>query len=732
MPPPQPPSQSGPPQYPTQHGFAPPPPPPQSGRPSQPQSGPQGYPQQNQGYGQQGYGQQGVPGYPQQMPAGYAPQIQNYAPPPPPPPQSQGGQAPQYPQYPPGYGPNHAFGQSLHNVPVAAAAAPSPGYQSQSRSPPPAAGAPGPAAGGGGNQAGQDMLLGATLGGRYKVEKLLGRGGMGAVYAVKHLNTGESLALKVLNPALASNSQAVERFRTEARAPVRIGTDHVVRIVDADVSAELGDVPYLVMELLDGRDLGTELKRRGALPAGEVVLYLRQVARALDKAHSIGIIHRDLKPANLYLTTRDDGSPLIKILDFGIAKLTDGMSAEMTQDGTIFGTPWYMSPEQARGLASKVGTSADLWALGLIAFRLLTGRNYWTAEGMAALIGQIVYDPMPPPSQMAPHLGPKFDAWFMKACNREIEQRFTTATELVRELAGSLGVSHMVQPTGQWDQQSLSMSGAPGMSMSGMPGGLSISGMPGGVSPQMPMPGGQMPGGQMPGPQQMAGAPQQPMQAAAGGQAPPPPASGTPMSMANASSSGSMSVSGMPMTATPPPGSVSVQTAVPVVSGPASVRPKRSSAASAAIGVMAFVILAGGGLTAWLLLGKRGGDAGPATGGTASAAVSATTAPSAAPPASASAAPTASAAAVATAAPTASASADVPAAPTASASASAAAAAPTGAPTADAAAKAPAHTATAAAGAPPVPGKVDGAAKPAPTGAPKAAPNKPKVGKIKF
>ena len=286
-----------------------------------------------------------------------------------------------------------------------------------------------------------DLAAGTIIAGRYKVQRLLGRGGMGAVYVVQHVNTGETLALKVLHPALANNVQAVERFKTEARAPVRIGTDHVVRIFDADVSAEIGNVPFMVMEMLNGRDLGSELKRRGVLSAGEVVLYLRQVARALDKAHAIGIVHRDLKPANLFVTERDDGTPLIKILDFGIAKLTDGMSAELTQDGTIFGTPWYMSPEQARGHASKVGPPADLWALGLITFRLLTGQNYWTAEGMAGLIGQIVYDPMPPPSQMAPHLGPRFDAWFARACNREQEQRFPTATELVLRLAEALGVS---------------------------------------------------------------------------------------------------------------------------------------------------------------------------------------------------------------------------------------------------------------------------------------------------
>jgi serine/threonine-protein kinase len=286
-----------------------------------------------------------------------------------------------------------------------------------------------------------ELAKGTIIAGRYYVERLLGKGGMGAVYAVHHTNTGEALALKVLNPDVASNPQAVERFRTEARAPVRIGTDHVARVIDADVSQELGGVPFLVMEYLTGRDLNAELKRRGAFPAGEVVLYLRQVARALDRAHALGIVHRDLKPQNLFLTKRDDGSPLVKILDFGIAKLTDNASHELTQDGAVFGTPWYMSPEQARGQTGKISPSTDLWALGLIAFRLLTGRNYWTAEGLAGLIGQILYEPMQPPSQMAPHLGPRFDEWFAKACNRDENARFQSAAELVNQLALALGVA---------------------------------------------------------------------------------------------------------------------------------------------------------------------------------------------------------------------------------------------------------------------------------------------------
>ncbi|AKT43872.1 uncharacterized protein CMC5_081090 [Chondromyces crocatus] len=286
----------------------------------------------------------------------------------------------------------------------------------------------------------QELTTGVLIAGRYQVQRLLGQGGMGAVYGVRHINTSEMLALKLLHPSMSQNAQAVERFRTEARAPVRIGSEHVVRVVDADISQELG-VPFLVMEHLKGRDLGTELKRRGALPAGEVVVYLQQIARALDKAHNLGIVHRDLKPANLFLTFREDGSPCVKILDFGIAKLADGASAELTQDGTIFGTPWFMSPEQARGHATKVGPPADRWALGLIAFRLLTGRNYWKSDSMAALIGEILYEPMQPPSQLAPHLGPRFDAWFARACHREPEQRYQNASVMMAELADALGVS---------------------------------------------------------------------------------------------------------------------------------------------------------------------------------------------------------------------------------------------------------------------------------------------------
>jgi serine/threonine-protein kinase len=319
------------------------------------------------------------------------------------------------------------------------AAAPPAPYPKTERAPTPAATPSAPEKSGGHVPA---VKKGTLINKRYRVEKMIGRGGMGTVYRVKHEYTDEQLALKLLHPALAENDSAVERFRTEARAPVRIQSEHVVRVVDADVCEELGDVPYMVMELLNGRDLRTELKKRGALPAGEVVLYLKQVARALDKAHDKGIVHRDLKPANMHVVKRDDGTPLVKVLDFGIAKLTDDAAQELTMAGQVFGTRWYMAPEQARGDLGKVGPCTDRWALGLIAYQLLTGRNYWTADGMAALVGQICYEPMQPPTQRAPHLGPLFDMWFGSACNRDPEQRFPSSKAMVEELAKALGVDH--------------------------------------------------------------------------------------------------------------------------------------------------------------------------------------------------------------------------------------------------------------------------------------------------
>jgi len=286
---------------------------------------------------------------------------------------------------------------------------------------------------------------GLIIAGRYRVIREIGRGAVGSVHLVQHVHTDEQFALKVLHDPAAASPEKIARFRVEARAPARIDSDHVVRITDADIAPELGGAPFFVMEYLRGRDLAAELDARGALPAPEVVLYMRQAARALDKAHALGIVHRDLKPENLILTEREDGVPVLKLVDFGIAKLTGDAAtiAQMvtrTQTGRIFGTPLFMSPEQATGRASLVGHATDVWALGLVTNRLLTGRDHFESETVAELIGKIAYDTIRPPSEYGCDLGAAYDAWFLRCCHREIGKRFRSAGEAVTALAAALGI----------------------------------------------------------------------------------------------------------------------------------------------------------------------------------------------------------------------------------------------------------------------------------------------------
>ncbi len=279
---------------------------------------------------------------------------------------------------------------------------------------------------------------------RYRVVSRIGTGGMGAVYLVQHIHTDERFALKVLLSTIIKDTNALERFRREARTPARIDSDHVVRVTDADVAPELRGAPFLVMEYLRGEDLDGYLLKIGALPPREVVAFMKQVARALDKAHALGIVHRDLKPENIFVTQREDGSTHVKILDFGIAKFTasasDLVNHAATSPGEIFGTPLYMSPEQARAESANITRQTDIWALGLIAHRMLTNEEYWSAETLTSLIAQIVYEPMKPPSERGCAFGPDYDAWFLKCCAREPKERFESAGSAIFALARVLGL----------------------------------------------------------------------------------------------------------------------------------------------------------------------------------------------------------------------------------------------------------------------------------------------------
>jgi serine/threonine-protein kinase len=277
---------------------------------------------------------------------------------------------------------------------------------------------------------------------RYRVIRELGRGGMGVVYRVEHLHTGEQLALKVLHGAAASDAGAIARFKREARVGAQIRSEHVVRVTDADVAPELGGAPFFVMELLEGSDLEKLIEKVGGLAPDVVVAVLSQITRALEKAHAGGIVHRDLKPENIFLHRREDGTLIAKILDFGISKfrLPDPNSTSLgtTADGTLMGTPHYMAPEQARGLVDTIGPATDMWAIGLIALRMLTGGIYWTAETQADLMVEILVAPMTAPSARWPHLGASFDAWFFRSCHRQPAERWRSASEQIAALADAL------------------------------------------------------------------------------------------------------------------------------------------------------------------------------------------------------------------------------------------------------------------------------------------------------
>ena len=280
-----------------------------------------------------------------------------------------------------------------------------------------------------------NLELPALIGGKYRPLRLLGKGGMGAVYEAEHEHTGQHVALKILTQQPGAS---VERFKREARAASLIQSEHIVRVTDADFAPELGGAPYLVMELLDGQDLERATHDEPSPPA-DVIEWLRQVSRALVKAHDAGLVHRDLKPENVFLTQRDDGSPLVKLLDFGIAKMA-AEASPLTASDAFLGTPGYMAPEQTDSRGPPVTFRADLYAMGLIAFKLLTGRSYWRSGSLAQLLVQILAEPMPPASERGSTFGSAFDAWFSRACDRDPEKRFASAREQVEALATALGL----------------------------------------------------------------------------------------------------------------------------------------------------------------------------------------------------------------------------------------------------------------------------------------------------
>jgi serine/threonine-protein kinase len=272
---------------------------------------------------------------------------------------------------------------------------------------------------------------------------------MGAVHEVRDELTNTARALKVMLPSVVSDPVLRARFATEAKVTGDIESDHLVRVSDAGVDEATGQ-PFLVMDLLRGEDLGAVVAARGDLPPDEVVTYLSQVALALDKTHAAGIVHRDLKPENLFVTRRDDGSPCVKILDFGVAKVVaQGGGTNPTLHAV--GTPLYVAPEQLRpGPGGGVGPRTDVHALGHVAYTLLAGEPYWAPErdegrSLIDTLTTLVEGPKEPPVLRARRrrgavIRPGFDAWFAQATARDPEGRFAAASEAVTALAAALRV----------------------------------------------------------------------------------------------------------------------------------------------------------------------------------------------------------------------------------------------------------------------------------------------------
>ncbi len=277
---------------------------------------------------------------------------------------------------------------------------------------------------------------GEILAGKYRIERVLGVGGMGAVVAARHLQLDTRVAIKFLLPTMLGDENAVSRFAREARAAVKITSEHVARVFD--VGTLDNGAPYMVMEFLEGGDLAAWLQQRGPLPIEQAVDFILQACVAVADAHSLGIVHRDLKPANLFCVRRSDGQFLIKVLDFGISKLIDGTAStarmSMTSTTAVMGSPLYMSPEQMQS-PKRVDASTDIWALGVVLFELLTGTLPFTGTTFGEIAVKVATLPPPPMRNVRPDVAPDLEAAIRKCLRPNRDDRHRNVAEFAVAIA---------------------------------------------------------------------------------------------------------------------------------------------------------------------------------------------------------------------------------------------------------------------------------------------------------
>ncbi len=270
-----------------------------------------------------------------------------------------------------------------------------------------------------------DPLIGVVLAGTYRLVRVLGKGGMGRLYEAEHARLGRRFAVKVLHESHADKPDAVRRFEREAQALARIRSDHVLDVVDVLRTPDARTA--IVTTLLEGEDLQARLERCARLPVREAIEIARQVCRGLSAAHAMNVIHRDLKPSNLFLTATADGTLAVKILDFGVAKL--GGESDVTRTGVVLGTPAYMAPEQARG-SSKVGVASDVYAVGAVLYRALTGRMPYDERDAAATLAQLLSDAPRRPRAIQPDIPIAVETIIQRAMAREPDERPSSALSL--------------------------------------------------------------------------------------------------------------------------------------------------------------------------------------------------------------------------------------------------------------------------------------------------------------
>ena len=273
------------------------------------------------------------------------------------------------------------------------------------------------------------VALGAVLVGKYRIDAILGQGGMGVVARATHLHLNETVAIKFLRADIAGDDEANQRFLREAHAAWKLKNEHVARVLD--VGTLDSGLPYLVMEHLEGVDLDNMLEQSHRIAPALAVEFIVQACEGLSEAHALGIVHRDVKPSNFFVTWRSDGTPLVKLLDFGISKVANTTDVSLTQTQSMLGTPAYMSPEQMRS-ARTVDARTDVWSLGAVLFELIEGVRPFEAESFSEMCVKVAVDP---PSPFSVPLPPGLDAVVRHCLEKNPDARYGSVAEVAAALA---------------------------------------------------------------------------------------------------------------------------------------------------------------------------------------------------------------------------------------------------------------------------------------------------------